>query len=299
MIQEVEISEFDLRYEEYRIKNIKEENKILSSILEEGIRDPLEGVDSPNGKILLNGFKRLRNAKKLGIDMVPYISLSQDEAIGILEFIRLSNTKSLNILEQAILIRDLRDIYKMSALEISEKLSKSKAWVSVRLGVINETSDIIRKKLFSGAFPTYSYMYTIRQFMRIHKVKKDMIEKFIMAVSGKKLSIREIEHLAYGYFKGPQIFQEQIENGNIVWSLSRLNNISHDSNTYNDIEKRVLRDFEFAQKYMLKIIQTHDDHRFKNKSFYAQANLLAGGILSKLTIFSKIVRDFYDRSGQA
>ena len=41
----------------------------------------------------------------------------------------------------------------------------------MRLGLISEMSAAIRAKLFSGAFPVYSYMYTVRQFMRMNGVE--------------------------------------------------------------------------------------------------------------------------------
>jgi hypothetical protein len=46
---------------------------------------------------------------------------------------------------------------------------------SMRLGLISEMSAAIRAKLFSGAFPVYSYMYTLRQFMRMNGVRARML----------------------------------------------------------------------------------------------------------------------------
>ncbi len=69
MIDEVEISSFDLRYESYRVRHPRTEKSLLASICEEGIREPLQGVDtvempdSPGVWILLNGFKRYRCAQ--------------------------------------------------------------------------------------------------------------------------------------------------------------------------------------------------------------------------------------------
>ena len=65
MIQNVEVSSFDLRYESYRLRHEGCEKALLCSITEYGIRDPLEGVDTKGRRILLNGFKRLRCARKL------------------------------------------------------------------------------------------------------------------------------------------------------------------------------------------------------------------------------------------
>jgi hypothetical protein len=45
-------------------------------------------------------------------------------------------------------------------------------------------------------------MYTLRQFMRMNGVRKQDIEDFVVALAGKRLSLREIEQLAHGYFRG-------------------------------------------------------------------------------------------------
>ena len=63
MIEQVEISSLDLRFEGYRLKNKRAETALLVSILENGIKDPLQGVDSEESRILLNGFKRYRCAR--------------------------------------------------------------------------------------------------------------------------------------------------------------------------------------------------------------------------------------------
>jgi hypothetical protein len=131
MVQNVELGSFDLRYESYRLRNKGAEKALLGLILEYGIRDPLEGIDVEGGRILLNGFKRYRCARRLGIEIVPYTSLGTDEVMGIIHFLRLANAKSLNILEQAKLIDDLYKVHKMSVLEIARSLERGKSWVSL------------------------------------------------------------------------------------------------------------------------------------------------------------------------
>ena len=75
MIEQVEISNLDLRYESYRMKSPGAGKALLGSISENGIRDPLQGVDTNEVRILLDGFKRYICAKRLGIGIVPYRSL--------------------------------------------------------------------------------------------------------------------------------------------------------------------------------------------------------------------------------
>jgi len=298
MIEKVEISSFDLRFESYRMKSPGDERALIGSISENGIRDPLQGVTTKDGRILLDGFKRYRCAKRLDIRIVPYSALSGDEASGIIELIRISNAKSLSILEQAKLIDELKSVYKMSVSEIATLIEKSKGWVGMRVGIMGQMSECVMNRILSGQFPTYAYMYTLRPFIRMNGINREEIDAFVNSVAGKNLSIRDIEILAHGYFKGSDEFREQIKSGNISWGLSRLKKISANTPDCTEKEREMLRDLEITLKYMQRVTYKSRETRYKSNAFFAQANLLAGGILSKMNIFSKAVKDFHDRSGK-
>lgn len=288
-----------MRYECCRMKSTSAEKILLESILTHGIRDPLQGVDEKDGKrILLNGFKRVRCAKKLGIGIVPWHSFGYDESAGILELLRVANAKSLTILEQARLIDELKTVHNMCSSDIALLLEKSRAWVSMRTGIIKEMSSCVMDSIFNGKFPAYAYMYTLRQFMRMNYIKKEEIDVFVKSVSGKNLSIRDIEILAHGYFKGSFELRSQIKNGNVFWGLKQLKEISKGSSDCTGIEQKVLRDLGIAQKYMQRVIYKICDKRLKTASFHAQASLLTGGILRQVNTFEKSVRELHDRSGQ-
>ncbi len=299
MTQDIELATIDVRYESYRLRNSGAEKRLLASIMERGIEEPLECVDAPEAKILLNGFKRYRCAKRLKLGVVPYVSLGEDEAAGILAVLRTSNNKSLSILEQARFIDDLRGLHGMSVADLAQTLSRSKAWVSVRLGLIGEMSERVREKLFRGAFPVYSYLYTLRQVMRINGVKKEDVEAFVEALSGKGLSVRDIEQLAHGYFRGPAWFRTEILGGKFALALERIRAVPENAEGCNEFERVLLRDLEQAQKSMTRVSGKCADKRLTNRAFFAQANLLAGGILSRIGLFTKAVRELHDRSGEA
>jgi len=299
MVDQVEISSFDLRYEGYRLRSVGAEKALLLSISAQGIREPLAGVDKAGERILLDGFKRLRCAAKLNIGIVPYLSLADDEPCGIIELMRISNAKSLSILEQARLIDELINVHQMGNAEIARLLERSKAWVSVRSGIISQMSPNMMDKIFNGQFPVYSFMYTLRQFMRLNGVKKDEIDEFVDAVAGKDLSTREIDLLANAFFKGSDEFREQIKNGNLSWGLKRLKQSYQPDAECTERERQVLKALEITQKYMRRLILICNDTRLKTNTFYAQANLLSGGILRQLDAFTRAIRQFYDRSRQA
>lgn len=297
MAQEIELSTIDLRYEGYRMKNPAVEAQLFLSIMERGIEEPLEGVDSAEGKVLLNGFKRYRCARKLKIGAVPYVSLGPDEPTGIVAVIRMSTTRVLSILEQARFIEDLRRIHKMKVAEIAEMLSRSNGWVSMRLGLMGEMSERVSAQLFNGSFPVYSYMYTVRNFMRMNGVTKQEVDEFVESVSGKKLSVREIERLAGGYFRGPESFRREILDGNIALALDRMRALPENAEGCSESERALLKELEWVQRNMQRVIGKRDDRRLKSRAFSAQANLLTGGILSRIDTFAQALRQIHDRTG--
>ena len=299
MARELELSQIDLRYEGYRMKNAGLEERLLGSIAQRGIEEPLEGVDAEPVSILLNGFKRYRCARKLQMRIVPYTSLGVDEVVAIMNLLRLSNNRALSLLEQAAFIDELKNTRHLSVAEIAQELSRSKSWVSMRAGLIAEMSPTVREQLFRGAFPVYSYMYTLRQFMRMNGLPFEQVEPFILAVSGKKLSVREIEQLAHGYFRGPESFRQEILKGNLALPLRRLQQVPQSPDGCSEFERVLLGDLEITQKYMQRVMGKSQDERLQSRPFHAQAHLLVAGILSRARAFFHSLRQLHDRSGQA
>jgi hypothetical protein len=299
MAKDIELFSLDLRYEDHRMKNAALEERLLASIAQRGIEEPLEGVQLQDASILLNGFKRYRCARKLQLHSVPYASLGDDEVAGIMNLLRISNNRALSILEQAAFIDELSTTGHLSVAEIARELSRSKSWVSMRLGLISEMSATIRAKLFSGAFPVYSYMYTLRQFMRMNGVRGEEVEQFVVAVSDKGLSIRDIEQLAHGFFRGPDSFRQEILKGNLALPLKRLREMPQNPDGCSEFERVMLHDLELTQKYMQRVMGKSQDSRLKSRPFHAQANLLSAAILSRAPTFNQSLKQLHDRSGQA
>jgi KorB domain len=300
MANQVELANLDLRYESFRLKVPALEERLLSSILLRGIEEPLEGVEVGQSKVLLNGFKRYRCARKLRLATVPYSSLGQDEAAAILELLKLSNNRSLSILEQAAFVAELKNARGLTVAEIAAELSRSKSWVTMRLGLLVEMSAPVRQKLFAGAFPVYSYMYLIRQFMRMNGVQPEQIEAFVLATSGHGLSVREVEQLAHAFFRGPDSFRQEILKGNLALPLERMRQVPQSPDGCSEFERVLLGDLELTQKYMQRVMGKSQEHqKLTSRAFHAQCHLLTAGILSRSRAFLDILRALHDHNGQA
>ncbi len=298
-MREIELSSLDLRFEGYRMKSRAGEARLLASICERGIVEPLEGVESDERHVLLNGFKRLRCARRLGMATAPYVSLGEDTAMGIVALLRGSTDRALTLLEQAGFVDELKHRHAMSLAEIAQMLSRSKGWVGMRLGLLAEMSPVVRQKLFAGEFPAYAYMYNVRAFMRMNGGRGEQIEPFVLALSGKGLSVREIEQLAQGYFRGPEALRQQIASGNVALPLERLKQHAVPDGDCSPFEQGMLKDIEIADKYMQRVMGKGPSSRLKSAVFRAQAELLLAGLLARAPAFYESVRQLHDRCGQA
>jgi hypothetical protein len=299
MVRQVELSSLDLRYESYRLKNPGVEKVLLASILLNGLKEPLQGIETADCRMLLDGFKRYRCAKKLSISVVPYTCLSDDEALGLIKLIRMSNAKGLTVLEQAKLIDELTSVHKMSFSEIAGHLEKSKSWVAMRAGLIGSMSESVMEKIFTGRFPAYSFMYTLRPFIRMNGVTKQDIDRFVESVSGKGLSIRDIGLLANAYFRGPDGLRDQVLEGDITWCVKQLKESAGTGAGCKEIEKMLLKELEITQRYMRRVIYRGSDSRIGSNHFRSQAGMLTSGILKQLDRFSNVIEELHDRSGNA
>jgi hypothetical protein len=307
MENEVDLASLDLRYEGFRLKQPALEERLLASLAQRGIQQPLEGVDLPAAqagsqqtKVLLNGFKRYRCARRLRLATVPFSSLGADEAAAILGLLKLSNHPSLSILEQAAFIAELRNARGLNVAEIAAELCRSKSWVTMRLGLLSGMSNAVRQQLFAGAFPVYCYMYLMRQFMRMNGVKAEQVQEFILAVSGKGLSVREIEQLAHGFFRGPESFREEIRKGNLALPLERMRQMPANPDACSEFERVLLGDLELLQKYMQRVMgKSQEQSKLTSRAFHAQCHLLTAGILSRSRAFFHTLRQLHDRNGQA
>jgi hypothetical protein len=142
-------------------------------------------------------------------------------------------------------------------------------------------------------------MYVLRQFMRMNGVKQEQVDQFVTALSGQNCSIREIELLAHGFFRGPESLREQILSGNLALSLERMNQAPSDPEGCSEFERLMIKDLELTLKYMQRVMGKSQDKRLASPPFHAQCHLLTAGILSRSPALFQTLKGLHDRSGQA
>jgi KorB domain/ParB/Sulfiredoxin domain len=295
---DVEISSVDLRYERCRLRDVRAERELMAEISMRGIERPLSGVESGPRWILIDGFKRLRCARTLGMGRVPCASLGVDEAAGILEMLKGPGWKPLGFLEEARFLQELQSVHGMSLGEMAAALGRSKSWASMRLSALSDMSEAVRDRIFRGSFPAYAYLYFVRPFMRMNGVDAASVDAFVEAVSGRGLSTREIARLADAYFRGPDELRRQIEGGHLTMALDELRGIASTGGTSSD-ERACIRDLEHLAAAMETLSGRAADPKLQSGAFRAQAQILLARVLDRAGEFIDAMRRFHDRCGAA
>ena len=297
-VVDLELSDLDLRYQSYRLRQPRREEALLAAIAREGIREPLVGVIRDTIPILLDGFKRTRCARTLHLHVVPFASWGGDEVAGILKLLRADRQHALSLLEQARFVDELHREGGSSPTDIAQQLDRSPAWVTVRLGLLRELSPVVRDALFAGAFPVYAYLYTLRPFRRLKTVTAAELDQFVGALRGHPLSVRQIEGLAHGFFRGPASFRQELLQGHLTLALRHWAEAPGDPDSCSEGERIFLHDLEQTQKAMLRVIGKSQDPKLQSAAFRAQANLLTAALLSQTAAFLRTLRQLHDRTGQ-
>ncbi len=294
---EVEVAGLDLRYAGCRLRQPAREERLLLSMAERGIEQPLEGIAGADAIILLDGFKRHRCACKLHLGTVPLVVVGADAAAGIIGLLRGERERRLSLLEQAAFLDELQQLENLSVAELAAQLARSKSWVSVRLGLLAELSPAVRAELFSGRFPVYAYLSTLRPFMRKNRRSAE-VEQFVLAVSGRGLSVREISGVARAFFTGGEAVQRELLQGHVKVLLAANQKESSGGAECDAFEQSVLHDLATTQKCMVRVVSRCDDPRLRSGAFHAQSQVLTQGMIDRGPGFLAAVRRLHDRAGQ-
>ena len=168
-------------------------------------------------------------------------------------------------------------------LRLAERLSRSKSLVSMRQDLLKEMSQDVEALLLRGGFPVSSWLYTLRPFMRMNSFPREDIERFLRAVAGRGLSVRDIELHTNAYFFGPSSLREAIDAGNLTWSLNQMKAVPPDPDGCSPFERSFLGDLETLQSCLQRVLLKCRRPQPASRAFCVQANLLSLNLLGNST----------------
>ena len=132
----------------------KDLEELAESIKENGIIQPLTVAELDNGEYeLIAGERRLRAAKKIGMEQVPVVvKRATDREKMIMSIIENVQRSDLNCVEEALAYYQLMNEYKLTQEDVAKKLGKERSTVANFLRVLNlprPVIDLLQKEILS------------------------------------------------------------------------------------------------------------------------------------------------------
>jgi predicted transcriptional regulator len=296
-----EIKSIDLCLEHTRTRNSKAEAFLLQSIQERGILDPLlvAGPLQQGDYVLLDGFKRFRSARTLGIAMVPLESVGQDVSEGIVTILRRSSSHTCSIFEEAALLEELHNRYGLSIADMARHLDRSSSWVCMRLGMLDNLSALVREKITTGAFPARTYVYALKSFTRVNGIDSKDLDACVTALSGKKLGTRDLFLLSRAYFQCGDSIKELITSGDLHRALRLIKEqrsmTNENAGTPYD---SLISDLKTTVVGMERVVyEGRSNMAVLSAGTALEINLNCALILSNVQLFESTIKELYERTG--
>lgn len=168
----------------------KELEELGESIKENGIIQPLvvcELEGAPGHYELVAGERRLRAAKKIGLEQVPVIvKRGTDREKMIMSIIENVQRSDLNCVEEALAYYQLMNEYKLSQEEVAKKLGKERSTVANFLRILSlprPVIDLLQKEMIS--FGHAKVLVSLKE-------REEMI-RFANECVARSWSVRELE----------------------------------------------------------------------------------------------------------
>jgi hypothetical protein len=248
----------------------------------------------PQRYTLLDGFKRYRCACRLKIGIVPALICDGQEKEGIVALLRSSHNQGLTDLEHGALLDRLHTAHGMSVVQIATHIGCSTGWVGVRLGMVEQMSELVRRKVLGGQFPARCYLYGVRPFTRVNDYKNGLVDRFVNAVSGRGLSTRDIFLLTKAYFTGGSCIRQRIDEGKAIEVLEAL---KEDNRV--DIGAALVDNIVSIQVQLERFIAQARSARLEDEAIALRTHLACAGLLRNIGPFTRSVKELYGKTTKA
>ena len=200
----VDLHQLDLRHKCLKLHNRDDESRLLASLEREGQQNPIVVVATDSAEtpyLLIDGFKRARAAKRLGINQLECSvwKHSADDALMMLHSLQQARERS--SLEDAYLIRALREEYGLSLGTIAKRLGRTKSWASRRLGLVTELPSWLQDHIRNGEVKCYA---ASRYLIPLARTNTEHAKLLAKGLAGMNVTTRDVADLYFAWKTGSE-----------------------------------------------------------------------------------------------
>lgn len=197
----LELHQLELRYEHLRTRTPRRERQLTASLAEVGQLMPIVVVrGGTDGRyVVVDGYKRVRAARRLHEDTLRAICWDLDEADALLLECLMRTGEPDSPLAQGWLLRDLRLRFALALEELARRFDKSASWVSRRLALVEELPAEVQEQVRAGRLSPHAAM---KHLVPLARAKREDCVRLAAAVAGHHLSARQVGVVCRAFRQG-------------------------------------------------------------------------------------------------
>jgi ParB/RepB/Spo0J family partition protein len=187
----IPVSALDESYGRFRLVHPASEAKVLESLRAFGQILPVVTVKGlePHRYVLIDGFKRLRACRELGLKSIQMRVLSVGERPAKAAILELNwKAGSIRKLEEALILQSLHREDKLSQVDIALLVRRHKSWVCRRIALVERLSGEVLDHLKLG-------LIVAGQGRQLTRLPRDNQAKALETIVKHRLCCRETERL--------------------------------------------------------------------------------------------------------
>ena len=195
---EIPLAKISERFGQLRIINPQADKAMVRSMEKYGQMTPVVvSRIEQDGYELLDGFKRLRAGRALSLSSLNARILNLGIRAGKVAIMQLNWTgKSINSMEEALVVHSLYHEDALSQVEIATLLGRHKSWVCRRISLIERLSDEVQDSIRLGLLP-------ISMGAELAKLQRSNQEAFLETIRRHHLTWRETRKIVSALQSSP------------------------------------------------------------------------------------------------
>lgn len=201
---EIEIARIDLRYVHTRIMRRESLVSLAASIDRFGQLVPVITVPP---RILIDGYRRVAALKLCRRDTVLAEQWKCTEEEALVRVLSIGCERRWESIEQAALVRELIDGFKMSQAQVARQLCRDPSWVARRLSLIESLPEELLEKVRSGRLSSWSASRVLAPLARANASHAAALGCW---VTREHVSSRDLADFFNRYKSSPAVTRERM-----------------------------------------------------------------------------------------
>ena len=207
-IREIEIGCLVLRYAHTRVARPERVSSLVSSIERSGQIVPVITVkESDFCFVLIDGYLRVAALKRCGQDTVMAEIWACKEQEALIQVLLRSHERRWETVEQALVMRELKDRHGLTGGEIARFMDHNQSWVSRRLSLLDALPEEILGMVQKGQISTWS---ATRVLVPMARAMPDHAKALTETLIKESLSTRALGEFFRHYQKANRTQREKM-----------------------------------------------------------------------------------------